>query len=450
MNMKKWCAVSSLTLLLTFAMAIPAMAAETETGSVTETQQVEEQSMVEVRETANVLLDADLTADQTLTITALNMAYPITISDTAVASDYDWTSSNTAYVTVSAAGEITAVAKPSGSTAITVTATAKEGTAADPATYVVEVKFGTLLNGICKDPTGQSSSYYYFVNGKVQNVTDVKKIGTDWYNLVNGKVTGNTVAKNSYGWWYINSAGKVDFSYKGFASNSHGYWYCEGGQVKFNKNGVIQDTTGAIGTKGTWYYVKGSEVQKDYTGVADYSNASGWWYVRNGAVDFSANTVAKNKYGWWYVKGGKVQFSYNGFGSNSSGYWYCEGGKVKFNKNSVIQDTTGAIGTKGTWYYVTGSKVQTGYSGVANYKNDYGWWYIENGKVDFTFTGIAQNKYGWWYVVNGKVNFNHTVSVETSMASQVLTLVNQQRSAAGLSSLSMPSIYQTMATQRAF
>ncbi|MCC8150258.1 MAG: CAP domain-containing protein, partial [Lachnospiraceae bacterium] len=59
------------------------------------------------------------------------------------------------------------------------------------------------------------------------------------------------------------------------------------------------------------------------------------------------------------------------------------------------------------------------------------------------------NKNGWWYVENGKVDFSRTVTIDTSMSSQVLTLVNQQRAAAGLSSLSMPSVYQSMATQRA-
>ncbi|MCC8152300.1 MAG: hypothetical protein LIO96_12870 [Lachnospiraceae bacterium] len=70
--------------------------------------------------------------------------------------------------------------------------------------------------------------------------------------------------------------------------------------------------------------------------------------MKNGKVDFSANTIAHNKNGWWYVKGGKVQFSYTGFGTNSNGSWYCENGKVTFKKNSVIQDKTGALGTKGT------------------------------------------------------------------------------------------------------
>ncbi len=111
---------------------------------------------------------------------------------------------------------------------------------------------------------------------------------------------------------------------------------------------------------------------------------------------------------WYYYVNGKKATSYTGFAANSNGKWYVEKGKVTFKKNSVIKDKTGVIGTKGDWWYVTGSKVQTGYTGVANYKNSNGWWYIKNGKVDFTANTVAKNKNGWWYVLGGKVQFGFT------------------------------------------
>ncbi len=195
-----------------------------------------------------------------------------------------------------------------------------------------------------------------------------------------------TVGKAVDGKWYYYVNGVVQTSYTGFASNENGDWYIEKGKVTFAKNSVIKDAKGAIGPKGTWYYVVGSKVRKDYTGVANYKNENGWWYIRNGKVDFT----------------------YTGFSSNKNGKWYVEKGQVKFNKNSVIKDAKGAIGPKGTWYYVVGSKVQTGYTGVANYKNENGWWYIKNGKVDFSANTVAKNKNGWWYVKNGKVDFKYT------------------------------------------
>ncbi len=234
-----------------------------------------------------------------------------------------------------------------------------------------------------------------------------------------------TVKKDSNGSWYYYENGKKVSSYTGFAENSNGKWYVENGKVTFNKNGVIKDTTGAIGAKGTWYYVVGSKVQSSYTGVANYKNSNGWWYIKNGKVDFSANTVAKNKNGWWYIKNGKVDFNANTVAKNSNGWWYILGGKVQFGftgladyrnangwwyiKNGKVDFShNGVDKNKNGWWYVEGGKVNFNYTGVSNYKNENGWWYIKNGKVDFTYTGYASNKNGIWYVKNGKVDFSYS------------------------------------------
>ncbi len=228
--------------------------------------------------------------------------------------------------------------------------------------------------------------------------------GTGDTGDTSGTTSTPTVKKDSDGkWYYYDKNGKKDSSYTGFASNKNGTWYVEKGKVTLTKNGVIKDTKDTLGTKGTWYYVVGSKVQSDYTGVANYKNSSGWWYIKKGKVDFNANTVAKNKYGWWYVTGGKVQLGFTGLANykNNNGWWYIKKGKVDFGHNGVDKNKNG-------WWYVTGGKVQLGYTGVANYKNSNGWWYIKNGKVDFKHNGVDKNKNGWWYVTGGKVNFNYT------------------------------------------
>ncbi len=108
--------------------------------------------------------------------------------------------------------------------------------------------------------------------------------------------------------WGYYVDGEVDTSYTGFASNESGDWYVDHGYVTFSDaySSVYKDTTGAIGEKGAWYYVIRSKVQRNFTGLANYKNENGWWYISGGKVNFKANTVAKNKNGWWYVTGGKV------------------------------------------------------------------------------------------------------------------------------------------------
>ncbi len=279
----------------------------------------------------------------------------------------------------------------------------------------------TYSDGFHQD--SDSGDWYYYKDGAIDtSMTDVVNatVGgkSGWWNVVKGKVTkGETVAQNSNGWWYIGSDGRVDFSYKGFAKNSNGWWYLENGKVSFSKNSVIQDTGKKIDGAASWWYVTGSKVQTGFTGLADYSNENGWWYIENGKVTFTANTVAKNKNGWWYVEGSQVKFKYNGFGQNNNGWWYIENGKVTFKKNSVIKDTDKKIDGTAGWYYVTGSQVKQNFTGVADYANENGWWYVKDGKVDFSANTVAKNKNGWWYVLGGQVKFGFTGLADYSNAS---------------------------------
>ncbi len=336
----------------------------------------------------------------TLKVKGQTVALKVTFDpENATNQDINWKSSNTSVATVKN-GTVTAV---DGGTA-TITATSADNT---KASATCKVTVSLYSDGFHQDP--DSSDWYYYTNGKVAaSKTDVIKgtvNGTSgWWNVVKGKVTkGETVAKNSNGWWYINSNGKVDFSYTGFAKNSNGWWYLESGKVNFNKNSVIKDTKKKIDGKQSWWYVVGSKVQTNFTGLADYKNSNGWWYIKNGQVDFSHNGVDKNKNGWWYVLGGKVQFGFTGLANykNSNGWWYIKNGKVDFSHNGVDKNKNG-------WWYVLGGKVQFGFTGLADYKNSNGWWYINNGKVTFDQNTVAKNKNGWYYVKNSKVDFSYT------------------------------------------
>ncbi len=193
-----------------------------------------------------------------------------------------------------------------------------------------------LFTGVCADLTGETADYYYYEFGE-------------------------------------------RVSYTGFAQDADGIWYyVADGIVDFAKNSVIRDESGALGSAGTYWYVLGGIVQTDFTGLADYANANGWWYITDGKVDFS----------------------YTGFASNKNGWFYVEKSKVTLQKNSVIY---GEVNETSAWWYVVGSKVQTSFTGLADYANENGWFYIRNGKVDFSVNTVAKNKNGWYYVTEGKV-----------------------------------------------
>ena len=279
----------------------------------------------------------------------------------------------------------------------------------------VDFNYTGFAAGVAKNESG----WWYVEKGQVKfNKTDIlsgkantvaNKAGVDgWWYIVNSKVyTGNTVANNAYGWWVIRN-GKVDFNYTGFASNQYGWWYAEKGQVTFKKNdilpGIANTDPKAAGEDG-WWLVKKSQVVKETT-VSN--NAYGWWYVKDGAVDFDYNGVESNAYGWWCIHNGKVDFAYTGFEKNAYGWWYIEKGQVTFKKNDILSGKANtdpkAAGEDG-WWLIEKSNV-TKKTTVAN--NAYGWWYVKDGAVDFGYTGLAKNDYGTWYIEKGAVNFKFT------------------------------------------
>ena len=190
---------------------------------------------------------------------------------------------------------------------------------------------GGKVNFNYKDVVSESGQWRYYYNGMFQkNYTGVTNCGNSfgWWYVKNGVVdfSANTVASNSNGWWKV-TGGKVDFGYKGYADNEIGRWRIESGSVNFNYKDIVYES-------GQWRYYYNGMFQKSYTGVTNCGNASGWWYVKNGVVDFSANTVASNSNGWWKVTNGKVDFGFTGIASNDIGTWYLKGGKVDFSYNN--------------------------------------------------------------------------------------------------------------------
>ena len=362
---------------------------------------------------STVLISEIVLSDSALRIPVLEAEYTVSasVNDDATDKSLTWESDAPDIVSVESSNDSGAVLKAhkAGTAVITVSANDNSGVSAE-----LSVTVANLLNGFHEDPTGGLSGTYYYQNGVVQNITDVRKIDGVWYNLVNGKVVGNTVAKNSNGWWYIGPDGTVDFDYNGTAENENGLWVIRNGKVNFSANSVMK-ITGESG----WWYVRRGEVMTDYTGVA--KNENGWWRIVNGKVDFNCNSVEKNEKGWWYIRNGEVDFGYTGVAKNSKGWWRIVRGKVDFTCNSVEKNENG-------WWYIRRGKVDFDYTGVAkngngwwrivngkvNFrcnsveKNEKGWWYIRNGKVDFGYTGVAKNSKGWWRIENGKVNFGFT------------------------------------------
>lgn len=75
-------------------------------------------------------------------------------------------------------------------------------------------------------------------------------------------------------------------------------------------------------------------------------------------------------------------------------------GNAKFSDLVVLKQRDGSW-----WACNKKTKVKTDYTGVAPTVED-GWWYCKSGRVDRTFTGVAENPFGLWYCRNGHVNLS--------------------------------------------
>jgi len=85
---------------------------------------------------------------------------------------------------------------------------------------------------------------------------------------------------------------------------------CKEYQKQFaDKNKKPRVKNGLICEGGIWYLYKNGEIDKETSLV---KNQKGWWYVKDGQIDFTYNGIASNQNGTWFVKNGKVDFRFTG------------------------------------------------------------------------------------------------------------------------------------------
>ena len=67
---------------------------------------------------------------------------------------------------------------------------------------------------------------------------------------------------------------------------------------------------------------------------------------------------------------------------------------------------TGLTKYYSTWYMVVNGQLDWNYNDVTYY---YGtWYYVKNGKLNWNYTGLAYHAGGWYYVDHGRINWDYT------------------------------------------
>ena len=72
-------------------------------------------------------------------------------------------------------------------------------------------------------------------------------------------------------------------------------------------------------------------------------------------------------------------WNYNGLTYYNGGWYYLQNGYINWNFTSLVQHTDGA------WYYVDHGQINWGYTGPVQYYNT--WYYIQNGKLNWNYNG---------------------------------------------------------------
>ncbi len=136
--------------------------------------------------------------------------------------------------------------------------------------------------------------------------------------------------------------------------------------------------------------------------VIDISSDNGYVYKMYAFVQVSyagqRDGMIKVGDNWMYMVDGEP-VDYTGMACNEYGWWYYQNGRLDWNYTGMANNEYG-------WWYYQNGRLDWTYTGMAC--NEYGWWYYQNGRLDWTYTGMACNEYGWWYYQNGNLDWNYT------------------------------------------
>ena len=282
-----------------------------------------------------------------------------------------------------------------------------------------------------------------------------KYSGTTFKNgkayIIEGSYVRLIVAENATGVYSVNNKwrmivkGRVNYEYTGLGKNANGTWYFENGELTFKYNGIYKDetgtyiiknsevknTTGVCFVENKWRMVTKGKVDYNYTGVGHKANEM--WYFEKGELTFNYRgtyfkdntayiiegsrvylTVTKNTSGlmvvnnkWRRVVNGVVDYTYTGLVENANGMWFLENGELTYKYSGTTFKDNKAYIIEGSYVHLVVPESATGMYVVNNcYRM------IIKGRVDYNYTGPAENENGRWYFENGIITYTYNAEYE--------------------------------------
>ena len=105
----------------------------------------------------------------------------------------------------------------------------------------------------------------------------------------------------------------------------------------------------------------------------------------------------------YYFKNNRIDTSYSGLAQYGNEWYYIENGKVNWNYTGLAQRGN-------EWFYIEKGKLNWNHSGIVEYNNQ--WFYVERGRLNWNYTGLGQSGNDWYYIERGRVNWGYTGLVQ--------------------------------------
>ena len=105
----------------------------------------------------------------------------------------------------------------------------------------------------------------------------------------------------------------------------------------------------------------------------------------------------------YYFKNNRIDTSYSGLAQYGNEWYYIENGKVNWNYTGLAQRGN-------EWFYIEKGKLNWNHSGIVEYNNQ--WFYVERGRLNWNYTGLGQSDNDWYYIVRGRVDWGYTGLVQ--------------------------------------
>ena len=105
----------------------------------------------------------------------------------------------------------------------------------------------------------------------------------------------------------------------------------------------------------------------------------------------------------YYFKNNRIDTSYSGLAQYGNEWYYIENGKVNWNYTGLAQRGN-------EWFYIENGKLNWNHSGIVEYNKQ--WFYVERGRLNWNYTGLGQSGNDWYYIVGGRVNWGYTGLVQ--------------------------------------